>query len=400
MNADNPSEAGILSEKPDRTDAPRPAGQPAKALGAKGPTGIVLLNLGGPRDLDEVGPFLMELFQDREIIQLPFQRWLGPFIARRRTPSVRKLYEGIGGGSPILHWTEIQGQGMVDRLDRLSPDTAPHRFYVAFRYARPTSEEALARMKADGVERAVAFTQYPHFSCATTGSSLNELWRAAERSGLESAFHWSVIDRWPVDPGFVGAMAESVRRGLEEFSEADRDEVLLLFSAHSLPLSVVDRGDPYPQEVSATVHEVLEAGEFKNPFLLSYQSEVGPVRWLGPSTEQVIRDLGARHHKKVLVVGIAFTCDHIETLSEIDIEYRHLAESVGITDFKRAPAFNDDPLFQEAMAGLVLRHLESGEVCSSQYGLRCPGCTNPQCRNILNPVGRFGQNRPGYGPLA
>jgi ferrochelatase len=115
------------------------------------------------------------------------------------------------------------------------------------------------------------------------------------------------------------------------------------------------------------------------------------VRWLGPSTEQVIKDLGAKHRKKVLVVGIAFTSDHIETLSEIDIEYGHLARSVGITEFKRAPAFNDEPLFQDALAEIVLDHLESGEVCSSQYGLRCPGCTNVQCRNILNPSGSYVQ---------
>jgi ferrochelatase len=355
----------------------------------KGPTGIVLLNLGGPKDLDEVGPFLLELFQDREIIQLPFQRWLGPFIAKRRTPKVQKLYEEIGGGSPILHWTTVQGEGMVERLDSLSPETGPHRFYVAFRYARPTAEDALRQMKADGIERAIAFTQYQHFSCATTGSSLNELWRAAGRLGMAGAFNWSVIDRWPTHPGFVKAMAESVRKGLAEFSAEGRDDVLLLFSAHSLPLSIIDRGDPYPQEVGASVHEVMKAGEFKNPFILSYQSEVGPVRWLGPSTEQVIKELGAKGRKKVLVVGIAFTSDHIETLSEIDIEYRDLATGVGIPQFKRAPAFNGDPLFQDAMAQIVSRHLESGESCSSQYGLRCPGCQNPQCRNILNPIKNY-----------
>lgn len=354
-----------------------------------GPTGIVLLNLGGPRTLDDVGPFLLELFKDREIIQLPFQSWLGPFIARRRTPSVQKLYEEIGGGSPILHWTNVQGRGMVERLDRLSPETAPHEFYVAFRYIEPFSEDALKQMKADGVKRAIAFTQYQHFSCATTGSSLNELWRAAGKLGMVNEFRWSVIDRWPTHPGFIEAMTKTVKEGLEQFAEEDRDDVLLLFSAHSLPLSIIDRGDPYPQEVGASVHEVMKEGGFSNPFLLAYQSEVGPVRWLGPSTEQVIKDLGAGGRKKVLVVGIAFTSDHIETLSEIDIEYGDLAREVGITEFKRAPAFNGDPLFQDALARIVLDHMEKGEACTSQYGFRCPGCTNPQCRNILNPVAEY-----------
>ncbi len=363
----------------------------------RGPTGIVLLNLGGPKTLDDVGPFLDELFQDREIIQLPFQKWLGPFIAKRRTPKVQKLYEEIGGGSPILHWTEVQGQGMVERLDELSPGTAPHRFYVAFRYTHPSSEDALRQMKADGVRRAIAFTQYQQFSCATTGSSLNELWRAAGRLGMADAFAWSVIDRWPTHPAFVRCMASSVREGLAQFAEGARDDVLLLFSAHSLPLSVIDRGDPYPQEIGASVHEVLKEGGFRNEYILSYQSEVGPVRWQGPSTEEVIRSLGTKGKKKVLVVGIAFTSDHIETLSEIDIEYGDLAREVGIAEFRRAPAFNGDPGFQDALAEIVRDHLEAGEACSSQFGLRCPGCTNPQCRNILNPITSYRRTPLGAG---
>src|ERR687889_982949 len=204
-----------------------PSAPSSGAVSVKPRTGIVMLNLGGPATLDDVQPFLLELFADREIIQLPFQRWLGPFIARRRTPKVRGLYAAIGGGSPILRYTEAQGRGMVDRLDRLSPETAPHRFYVAFRYTRPNSDDALRRMNADGVERAVAFTQYPQFSCSTTGSSLNELWRAADRTGLRDAFDWSIIDRWPVHPGFIDAMTETVRDGLRQFEPADRDKVVL-----------------------------------------------------------------------------------------------------------------------------------------------------------------------------
>lgn len=349
-------------------------------------TGIVMMNLGGPANLDEVEPFLLELFADREIIQLPFQRWLGPFIARRRTPKVQGLYAGIGGGSPILRWTEAQGRGMVERLDRLSPGTAPHQFYVAFRYIRPKSEDALRAMHADGVERAVAFTQYPQFSCSTTGSSLNELWRAASRTGLRDAFAWSIIDRWPVHEGFIEAMTEAVREGLLQFTPEERDRAILLFSAHSLPLAVIDRGDAYPQEVGASVQRVVERLGVSNPYLLAYQSEVGPVRWQGPSTEQVIRRLGRRGEKRVLVVPIAFTSDHIETLSELDREYGELAHQVGITQYRRAPALNDRPRFLDALADIVREHLASGRPCSTQYPTRCVGCSNPQCRNILNPV--------------
>ena len=135
------------------TDIRSTAPPAAVAAGSAGPrikTGIVMMNLGGPATLDDVGPFLLELFADREIIQLPLQRWLGPFIARRRTPRVRNLYAGIGGGSPILRYTQAQGRGMVARLDRISPDTAPHKFYVAFRYTHPSSDDALRAMQADG----------------------------------------------------------------------------------------------------------------------------------------------------------------------------------------------------------------------------------------------------------
>jgi ferrochelatase len=349
-------------------------------------TGIVMMNLGGPANLDEVEPFLLELFADREIIQLPFQSWLGPFIARRRAPKVRGLYQKIGGGSPILRYTRAQGEGMVARLDRLSPETAPHGYYVAFRYVQPKSEDALRAMARDGVQRAVAFTQYPQFSCSTTGSSLNELWRAADRTGLRDAFEWSIIDRWPVHPGFVDAMAETVRDGLEQFDPAQRDRVLLLFSAHSLPLDVIDRGDAYPQEVGASVQAVVERLGRPNPYLLAYQSEVGPVRWLGPSTEKVIRRLGARGVKQLLVVPIAFTSDHIETLSELDLEYGEVAHQAGITEYRRTPALNERPRFLDALADVVRQHLASGQPSSSLYRTRCPGCENPQCRQILNPI--------------
>ena len=349
-------------------------------------TGIVMMNLGGPATLDEVEPFLLELFADREIIQLPLQNWLGPFIARRRAPKVRDLYAHIGGGSPILRLTEAQGRGMVERLDRLSPETAPHGFYVAFRYIQPRSEDALRAMDADGAERAVAFTQYPQFSCSTTGSSLNELWRVAVRLGLRDRFEWSIIDRWPVHEGFVASMAATVREGLAGFAPDERDQVVLLFSTHSLPLNVIDRGDPYPQEVGATVHRVMERLGFSHPYVLAYQSEVGPLRWLGPSTERVIRQLGARGHRRLLVVPIAFTTDHIETLSELDREYGDVARRAGITAYRRAPALNDHTEFLDALADIVRGHLASGAAYGSQYPLRCAGCVNPQCRNVLNPV--------------
>jgi ferrochelatase len=354
-----------------------------------------MLNLGGPPTLDAVEPFLLELFADREIIQLPFQRWLGPFIARRRAPAVRQLYASIGGGSPILHYTEAQGRGLIERLDHWSPETAPHGFYVAFRYVQPRSEDALTAMRSDGVERAVALTQYPQFSCATTGSSLNDLWRAVGRLGLRDTFAWSILDRWPIHDGFIDAVAETVREGLQGFPESDREKVVFLFSAHSLPMRFVNRGDPYPAEIGASMEQVMRRLGYSHPHLLAYQSKVGPVKWLEPSTEWVIHQLAARGHKHVLVIPIAFTSDHIETLSELDREYGHLAESLGITHFRRAPALNDRPTFLDAMARLVLEHLASGQPHSAQYPLRCAGCINQACRAIVNPIPAPAQSERG-----
>lgn len=347
-----------------------------------GGTGIVMLNLGGPKTLDDVEPFLLRLFADREIIQLPMQSVLGKFIAKRRTPKVRALYDAIGGGSPILHWTEAQGRGMCERLDRLSPHTAPHRFYVAFRYTPPFADDALLAMQADGIERAIAFTQYPQWSCSTTGSSLNDLWRAVARTGLESKFTWSIIDRWGEHDSFVQAMASGIRDGLLQYPEAERDDVMIMYSAHSLPLSVIDRGDAYPSEIGATVSRVQQALGLPNPHILTYQSDVGPVKWLGARTELVIRQLAARGRKNMLVVPIAFTSDHIETLSEIDIEYGHIASSLGMTGFRRAPSMNARPDFLDALSDVVLEHLEKGQPYGVQYPNKCPGCENDFCRSV------------------
>jgi len=345
-----------------------------------------MMNLGGPATLDDVEPFLVRLFLDKEIIQLPFQEVLGKFIATRRAPKVRKLYDAIGGGSPILRWTTAQGEAMCRRLDEMSPETAPHRFYVAFRYTHPFADDALRAMQADGVERAVAFTQYPQWSCSTTGSSLNDLWRAAKRTGLEDAFTWSIIDRWGEHPGFVSSMASTVEDGLEAYPESERDDVLVMFSAHSLPLSVIDRGDAYPAEIAASVSRVVETIGLKNPWMVTYQSEVGPVRWLGPSTEKVIEQLAARGQKNLLVVPIAFTSDHIETLSELDIEYATLAREHGMTGFRRAPALNARPEFLDALADIVHAHLNSGAPYSTQYRARCPGCVNAACRGVPSKI--------------
>ncbi|CAG8557595.1 9744_t:CDS:2, partial [Acaulospora morrowiae] len=324
-----------------------------------GPTAILLMNLGGPTELEGVQDFLERLFSDPDLIPIPFQKRLAPIIAKRRAPRIQEQYAKIGGGSPILHWTQKQGSALEKLLDEICPETAPHKSYIAFRYAPPLTADTVIQMKKDGVRRAIAFTQYPQYSCSTTGSSLNELCRRLESLDSERSIRWSVIDRWPTHPGLVETFANHIQASLKTYPPEVRDNVIFLFSAHSLPTTVVNRGDTYISEVAATVHAVMERLEFSNPYRLVWQSQVGPQSWQGPQTIDAILEFGKRGKNDILLVPIAFTSDHIETLFELDLEYGHEAEKAGITGLKRAESLNDDPTFIKALADLVQAHLKS-----------------------------------------
>ncbi|KAJ2780228.1 hypothetical protein H4R18_003580 [Coemansia javaensis] len=338
--------------------------------------GILMMNMGGPKTQEDVAPFLSNIFRDTDIIKLPLQGVLGQLIARRRVDKVRRQYMQIGGGSPIEKWTRLQGDGMVRALDRASPATGPHRYYVGFRYTRPSMEHAVAAMLRDGIEHAVAFTQYQQFSGATTGSNLNELFRVQQRLDPGGRLRWSFIDRWGTHPGLVGAFADRVEAQVARLAEGVRGTTPILFSAHSLPLSTVDRGDPYVAEVGGTVAYVvaeLRRRGVANPYRLTWQSAVGPVRWLGPQTDAAIKKYGAAGYTSLIVVPIAFTSDHIETLFELDIECREVAHAAGITQFLRAEALNAHPPFIDALAALVKEHIDAGFPTSTQLLLPDPG---------------------------
>ncbi|KZS88978.1 ferrochelatase [Sistotremastrum niveocremeum HHB9708] len=351
------------------------------------PWSIVLLNMGGPSTIPEVHDFLRRLFSDKDLIPLPFQSLLAPLIARRRTPQIEQQYTDIGGGSPILKYTQYQGTKMAELLDELSPDTAPHKAYVGFRYAQPLVEEVMKEMKEDGVKRAVAFTQYPQYSCSTTGSSLNEVYRRGVK-GEAGDVKWSVIDRWGTHEGFIEALAQNIEAALAKFPPTTpRSSITLLFSAHSLPMSVVNRGDPYILEVSSTVAAVMARLGHKNPYRLVWQSQVGPSAWMGMQTSDAIKGLARLGKKDVVVVPVAFTSDHIETLYELDLEYGKEAHELGMTMI-RSESLNESPVFIRALADLASKHLKAvtasekegeAEYSSVQLGLRCPGCTNETC---------------------
>lgn len=343
-------------------------------------TGILMMNMGGPETLDDVHGFLLNLFSDRDLMQLPAQSQLSKWIAKRRTPRIQEQYAEIGGGSPIKKWTEIQGKGMVEILDQISPETAPHKFYIGFRYVEPSTEVALEQMENDGVERAIAFTQYPQYSCSTTGSSLNAILKFYLNRKLPSNMIWSTIDRWPTHPYLVKAFAETILEEIAKFPPEDQNDVIILFSAHSLPMKVVNRGDPYPQEVGATVNRVMEELQFSHPYRLVWQSKVGPLPWLGPPTDETIKGMVARGKKNLLLVPIAFTSDHIETLFELDLEYaKNLGAEVGAKNIRRSSALNGNQTFIKGLAEIVKEHLSSNQAHTQQLPLRCPLCTNPMC---------------------
>lgn len=333
------------------------------------PTGVVFMNMGGPNKSSETYDFLNRLFSDKDLIPLgPFQTFTAKFIARQRAGSVAEKYDEIGGGSPIRYWSEYQADRVCKRLDEISPATAPHKPYVAFRYAKPLTEDMLVQMKNDGVTRAVAFSQYPQWSASTLASSVHELWRQTQLVDPERSIEWSMIDRWPKDKCLVNPFAKLIQDKLEEFAPEDRDKVVILFSAHSLPMQIVNRGDSYPAEVAASVYAVMEKLNFCNPYRLVWQSKVGPKPWLGGMTSKIVQKLELNENiKGIVLVPIAFTSDHIETLHELDIELMEEVKNPHM--IKRAASLNDNEEFIAGLADLVKNHLESGELYSKQMDL-------------------------------
>jgi ferrochelatase len=318
-------------------------------------TAVILLNMGGPDSLESVEPFLFNLFRDHDLIPLPlgflWQRRFARMVSRSRSKVVRKYYEQIGGRSPLGEITQSQAQLLAQRLNR----TGDGRFtcHVAMRYTPPFTEAALAAAVKSDVQTVVGLSLYPHYTTATTGSSLWELRRALAGKGPSlGAVDLLEIDRWPEHPLYLDALAQQVTRGLEQFPAERRSGVELLFSAHGLPESFIRKGDPYVRDLELTIAGVLMRLGGQRPWRLSFQSRAGKARWLEPSTDEVLRLLARTGRKDVLAIPISFVSDHIETLYEIDILFGDEARALGL-NFHRAPSLNSEPLFIEALAQLV-----------------------------------------------
>jgi protoporphyrin/coproporphyrin ferrochelatase len=319
-----------------------------------GRVGVLLLNLGGPEQLEDVRPFLFNLFSDPEIIRLPFvwlQKPLAWLISSSRSKKSQENYKLIGGGSPLLRITQEQGQALQAALQQKGQDA---QIYVGMRYWHPFTEEAIARIKRDNVTRLVILPLYPQFSISTSGSSfrlLSKIWQ--EDPALQRQVDYTVIPSWYKRSGYLRAMADLIAEQLDQFAEPEK--VHVFFSAHGVPLSYVEEaGDPYQKEIEDCTELIMQTLDRPNAHTLAYQSRVGPVEWLKPYTEETIEELAAEGIKNLLVVPISFVSEHIETLQEIDMEYREVAEHAGIENFRRVPALNTHPIFIDDLADMVV----------------------------------------------
>jgi ferrochelatase len=309
--------------------------------------GVVLFQLGGPDTLEAIEPFLYNLFCDPDIIDFPFARIgrkpLAKLISTTRARKVQHHYSVIGGGSPIRRFTERQARALEDHLRQAGLDA---RCFVAMRYWHPFTAEAIARLQASGCEEVVLLPLYPHYSSTTTGSSLKE-WR--RRFVADLPVH--TVETFYRNPLYLESLVEKIDEALARLP--DPAAAHLVFSAHSVPLSVIEKGDPYQRQIQETVDLLRRRGGWPNHHRLCYQSKVGASKWLQPSLHLTLRQLAAEKARSVCIVPVSFVSDHVETLGEIDHEARAEAAQLGIEHFVMTRGLNDSPKFIAALAELV-----------------------------------------------
>ncbi|PKL51483.1 MAG: ferrochelatase [Nitrospira bacterium HGW-Nitrospira-1] len=340
-------------------------------------TGVLLLNLGGPDSLGAVKPFLFNLFSDREIIRLGpsfLQRPIAYLISSLRGKKTREAYGLIGGKSPICDITFAQAKALEEVLNKsgvrgqesgenaLSPIThhpSPVTFkvYAAMRYWHPLIEDVIHEIYRDGVKRLIVLSLYPQYSVATTGSTLAKLGEVISKYPMEIFS----IQSWYDNQLYIDALVDEIKKGIRVFNSSlltphsSPPEVHVLFSAHSLPVKFIEEGDPYVDQIKGTINEIVKKLDIR--WSLSYQSKSGPVKWLGPSTDRMIEALAAKGIKNLLVAPISFVSDHIETLYEIDILYKGMAEKLGMR-LERVKSLNTAPLFISALEDIVLKGMK------------------------------------------
>ena len=309
--------------------------------------GVLLLNLGGPEKIEDIRPFLYNLFSDRQIIRLGpsfFQKPIAALIAWRRAPKSAVNYSQIGGGSPLRKITDQQSAALEQALAQ------DGHFAVrsCMRYWQPCAKMVLTQLVAEGVKEIIALPLYPHYSIATSGSSFSDLERTSKKMGL--TLNIKKIHSWPAQPQYIDSLATKIKEGILTFAG---EKVEIVYSAHSLPVRFINEGDPYVDDLQKTITALEQQTGRKGH--LCYQSRSGPVEWLGPSTPETIKKLAQAKCKNLLIVPISFVSDHVETLYELDIQYRKLAEDLGM-GYKVTSGLNTEPLFIEGLRQLVLKN--------------------------------------------
>ena len=359
---------------------------------------VVLMNLGGPDRPESVQPFLFNLFNDPAIISLPgILRWpLAKFISSRRAPVAKEIYRELGGGSPLLANTEAQATKLQDALnDAANDDGAVFEVFIAMRYWHPLSEECAREVRDFDPEMVVLLPLYPQFSTTTSASSVGAFRGAAKAVGLESEER--VVCCYASESGFVEGVAQLTEAAILAACAAEEQNgsvekgvssSRLLFSAHGLPKKIVERGDPYQWQVEKSVQAVVERLQELRPewtdidYVVCYQSRVGPLEWIGPSTDDEIVRSG-QDGKSVILVPIAFVSEHSETLVELDIEYRRLAEAHAVPAYHRVPTVGTSPAFIDGLAKLVMASVQGEASVRSEEGTRvCPRAWS-RCRYQL-----------------
>jgi len=313
--------------------------------------GVLLFNLGGPETLRDVKPFLYRLFSDPEIIHVkfsPLRKAIAYAIATLRRKTSEGYYSQIGGGSPLRRLTEEQARTLADELQRRGRDVEA---FVGMCTWHPFLFEAVDKIDKANIDSLVILPLFPQYSVTTTGSGFAVLRQLIDKHPQFKKLDVQWICSWADQPAYIESFAQIIQRELGKF--ADPEKVHLLFSAHSIPESYVRNGDPYLDQTKETVELIMDRLGRRNPYQLSFQSKIGPIKWLQPFTNDVIVELGKQGVDDVLVVPVSFVSEHIETLYELDILYKKVAKEAGVDNFRRVPALNSDPAFIRALADIV-----------------------------------------------
>ena len=319
-------------------------------------TAIVLFNLGGPDSLDAVKPFLYNLFSDKAIIgaPTPIRQMLAALISSRRAPIARDIYSQMGGSSPILPETEKQAE-VLGKFLKDSRGLAESKVFIAMRYWHPFVEEAIVKVEKYEPDQIILLPLYPQFSTTTTGSSFNSWWKGTTKTDLADIPTYTICC-YPSESGLINAQVDLIESAIKSSKITN---FRLLLSAHGLPKKIIEKGDPYQKQIEKTAAIIAEKINYPNlDWRVSYQSRVGPLEWIGPSTETEISNAGIEK-KSLIVAPVAFVSEHSETLVELDIEYRELADESGVPEYIRVPAVSTHPSFISGLTDILEKTITS-----------------------------------------